>query len=332
MKAITFSDVLIEPSYSEIVSRKDVDISSKLHENLILNLPIISANMKTITGQKMVKTLNAIGGLGILHRFCSIENAVNDFKTVFECIKDPYQIGVSIGVKKEDEVRFKKLYEAGAKLFCIDIAHGHSLLMKKMIEYIRSSSKDVIIIAGNIATPNGAKELQNWGADIIKVGIGGSPVCLTRTQTGVGVPQLQALLNIRHAIPDIKLISDGGIKCVGDISKALILADAVMVGSFISGTSETPGDVYKSDQGQFYKTYGGSASKENKLQNGQEGEFVEGATKIIPFRGHVKYILREISDGLRSAFSYVGAKNLKEFKEYATLIEISSGSRIESKY
>ena len=156
--------------------------------------------------------------------------------------------------------------------------------------------------------------------------------CLTRTQTGVGVPQLQALLNIRSNNPDIKLISDGGIKCSGDIAKAMVLADAVMVGSFLSGTSETPGDVYKNEQGQFYKTYGGSASKENKVQSGQEGEFVEGATKIVPFRGHVKYILREIKDGLRSAFSYVGASNLEEFKEYAKLIEISSGSRIESKF
>lgn len=333
--AITFSDILIEPNYSEITSRKNVDISSKLHDKIRLVLPVFSSNMKTVTGIKMAKTMFLNGGLGIQHRFCSIEKAVQDFKSVFEHFdKDSYCTAVSIGVKDEDKNRFEKLWDASARIFCIDVAHGHSLNFKNMAKWILNQNlKDIIIIGGNIATSWASKDLQQWGINIQKVGIGASPVCQTRTQTSVGVPQLQALINIRQdSDENIKLISDGGIKTVGDIVKCMVFADAVCVGSFISGTTETPGDVYKNEQGQFYKTYGGSASKEHKIQGGQEGEFVEGSVKMVPFRGHVKYLLKEISDGLKSAFSYVGASNLKEFKEYARLIEISSGSKSESKF
>ena len=155
----------------------------------------------------MAKTLYDSGGLGILHRFCTVEKAIKDFKAVneeinmckpalFPPIKDPnYTVGVSIGVKEEDKERFTKLYEAGARLFCIDIAHGHSLLMKRMIEFIKNQNlKNVIIIAGNVATAYGAKQLKEWGADIIKVGIG--PGCFT---------------------PEMKIKTNKGLKCIKDI-------------------------------------------------------------------------------------------------------------------
>ena len=156
-------------------------------------------------------------------------------------------------------------------------------------------------------------------------------VCRTRFNTGVGVPQLYALEQAFLASQDeknpISIIADGGIGHVGDIAKALVYADAVMLGSMIAGTSETPGPVFRNEENEFYKVYGGSASGENKGEN----RFVEGVIKIIKFKGKVKYILREIEHGLQSAFSYVGAHNLTEFQANAELQEISSGAQKESK-
>ena len=156
-------------------------------------------------------------------------------------------------------------------------------------------------------------------------------VCLTRKNTGVGVPQLYALEEVYRASCDTQypasIIADGGISHVGDIAKALKYADAVMIGSMIAGTSETPSDVFRNVDDEFYKVYGGSASGENKGEN----RFVEGVIKTVKFKGHVKYILREIEQGLKSAFSYVGANNLKEFQTKCELIPISSGAQHESK-
>lgn len=334
MNAITFSDVLIKPKYSEVTSRSNVDLTTDMGK-FKLRLPIISANMKHITGEKMAAELSKCGGLGILHRF----NTVTDNREQYidaitpECLGKPRPIvGVSIGVKKEDIRRFRLLYHHGARIFCIDVAHGHHILVKNMIDLIRQeSSNDVCIIAGNIATSDAIYDLANWGADIVKVGIGPGSVCQTRNKTGVGVPQLSALEECSNQLlrqnKHVKIIADGGIQTPGDIAKALKYADAVMIGSMIAGTSETPGNVYKDVNNQYYKVYGGSASGENK----GESKFVEGMTKQVPFKGHVKYILREIEQGLQSAFSYVGASNVREYKDKCEFITITNAGTQESK-
>lgn len=339
--AWTFSDVQFVPQYSEIISRSNVDVSSDMNK-FKLELPVISANMKDITGHKMAATMADHGALGILHRFGTVEEAVAEFQKAKEIrLRDSVanntayaywnQIGVSVGVKDNDHERFQKLYEARARIFCIDVAHGHHVLVKNMISWIKSQVDDAIIIAGNTATPDGAKDLVAWGADIVKVGVGPGNVCQTRKETGVGLPQLSVLEEIRTACPEIYMIADGGIKNTGDIAKALKYANAVMLGSFIAGTSETPGHVYENPDGQFYKVYGGSASGERKVENGREHSFVEGVVKMVPFRGHVKYILRKIKQNLQSSFSYSGASNLKEFQVKSVLRKISSGGKQESK-
>jgi len=334
MTAYSYRDVLIVPAYSEVTSRSNVDLSTQLGP-IKLNLPIISANMKTITGYKMAIAMYNSGGLSILHRFYSIEQAVDEYK---KC--NHINVGVSIGVKEDDKKRFDKLYEAGARLFCIDVAHGHHVLVKNMIKWIKNQeflfTRDVkdrpIIIAGNIATADAAFDLTEWGADIIKCGLGNGKQCSTRRQTGVGYPQLTALENIAEQLNNQRvkpgIIADGGITCVGDIAKSLKFADTVMIGSFISGTSETPGNVFKNEKGQFYKVYSGSASGENKNDN----SFVEGMTSEVLFKGHVRYILDEIKNGLSSSFSYVGANNLAEFKQRCKFVQISEGAMIESKF
>jgi len=351
MNAYTFSDVLIKPKYSEITSRSLVDISTNFGA-LHLQLPIISANMKTITEVNMARTMFMNGGFGILHRFNTIEENVQMYratkvpikKNKCHCHCDHHEpidknidssinVGVSVGVQEIDKKRFDSLYQEGANIFCIDVAHGHHVLVKNMIHWIRQNyPKEIMIIAGNVSTGDGAYDLADWGANVIKVGVGPGSACATRQKTGVGSPQLYALEDVYTQLKihgkTAKIVADGGITHVGDIAKALKFADAVMLGSMIAGTSETPGNVYKDFAGQFYKVYGGSASAENKGEN----RFVEGVMKTIPFKGKVKYILREIEDGIRSAFSYVGANNLQQFQKKCEFIFITNNASKESKY
>ena len=348
MKYLTFSDVMFKPRYSNVRSRSNVELESDMR-GFSLRLPVISANMKDISGPKMALAMLDAGGLGILHRFNDTDGAVSEFiQVVKELKKQPafaglskkakqnmasQMVGVSVGVKREDHHRFGKLFAAGARIFSLDVAHGHHVLVKEMIQWIRTyyNKKETYIIAGNVATPEGASDLVAWGADCIKCGIGPGAVCTTRKNTGAGVPQLSALQTIREANPDIIMIADGGIKSTGDIAKALKYANACMIGSLIAGTSETPGNVYQNADEQFYKTYGGSASGERKVSNGQEHAFVEGVIKTVPFRGHVKYILRKIRENLQSSLSYSGVDNLYDFRQSAELIEISGGGQRESK-
>jgi IMP dehydrogenase len=334
----TFNDVLIIPRYSSVLTRQNVCLDTKIQKGssvINLSFPIISANMASITEEKMAFTIALNGGLGILHRFSSIEEnciMVHTFKLIMNEANVKYDtlpLGASLGVG-EGLKRFDKLYDAGVRVFCVDVAHGHHLLVKNMLKELQGA-KDAYIIAGNIVTREAAYDLSEWGADCLKVGIGSGGVCVTRNNTGCGYPQLSALENIRAALPNKPLISDGGIVTVGDIAKALVYADMVMVGSFISGTAETPGNVFKNADGKYYKVFQGSASARHKNTTKGSVSFVEGVTKEVPFRGKVKYILREIKEGLQSACSYVGAHDLTEFKKNAEFVLLSSGSMKESK-
>ena len=343
MTALTYSDVLIKPQYSEIESRSNVDVSTTIGNGVELQLPVITANMKTVTGYKMARCAAGHGSLGMMHRFCSIEQAKEDFLNALcinpengEAIFEPNQVGVSIGIKEEDKRRFEELYEAGARIFCIDIAHGHHVHMKNMLHWInnevfrwdRSERGQLTLVAGNIATGDAYYDLTNWGADVVKVGIGPGSVCQTRKRTGCGVPQLHALKDVQEQRMGQEkrpsVIADGGIAHVGDIAKSLKYADAVMMGSYFAGTSESPGHAYRGDDGTWYKVYQGSASAENKGKN----EFVEGITTTKQFQGEAKYLFREILAGLQSSFSYVGANNLEEFKNKCEFVQVTgSGSR-----
>ena len=355
MNAYTYSDVLIKPRYSEVLSRSKVNLSTNIG-NVKLNLPVISSNMKTITGPKMAASIAMHGGLGLLHRFCTVEENIKMYcetiklvthnRHLHDSISDKMdnserysRVGVSIGVKDEDKERFDKLYNEGARVFCIDVAHGHHILVKNMLKWVNDEvfartmgARDLVtVIAGNIATPEAYQDLATWGADVVKVGIGPSPVCRTRFNTGVGIPQLYALESIYKESLTYNdapaIIADGGISHVGDIAKALKYSDAVMLGSMLSGTAETPGPVFRNETNDLYKVYGGSASGENKGEN----RFVEGVIKTVKFNGKVKYVLREIEQGLQSAFSYVGVDNHDDYQFYCELVYISGGAHHESK-
>ena len=186
--AYTFDDVMFEPQYSDILSRKQVSITSAVG-NVILELPLISANMADITEEEMVLSMHKSGGLGIMHRFMTIEENVNMFNACFHLGIPVNDIGVSVGVGDEEKKRFTALVEAGARTFCIDVAHGHHLHVKLMLEWISQCAEYkanlLTVIAGNVASAKGAVALHSWGAHSVKVGVGPGSCCQTRENTGV---------------------------------------------------------------------------------------------------------------------------------------------------
>jgi len=319
---LTYDDILLVPNYSEVLSRQDADLCTRVTKNYRIKLPILSANMDTITEYDMANVLSGFGALGIVHRFSSIEEEAGIIERL-HLAKNPIR-AASIGVTGENKDRLKALIDAGAQIICIDIAHGHHKLMADTINMCKRFNVD--IIAGNIATADAAKFLCENGADAIKVGIGPGSMCTTRINTGFGVPQVTAIEDACRVAKeyDIPVIADGGIQNSGDVAKALAVgADSVMIGALFSGCKETPGTIHK--EGNFpnyhlYKRYRGSASLESKQLRNDEKRNVEGVSTTIDYKGPAKYVIRNVEDGLRSAFSYAGATNMKEFHQKVTYI------------
>ena len=241
-------------------------------------------------------------------------------------------IGAAIGVGGDYLERARALYNAGAGFLCIDVAHGHHEMMKEALKILRAEFGDTIhIMAGNVATLGGVNDLSDWGADSVRCNIGGGSICSTRIQTGHGVPGLETIFDCAQTDRDVKIIADGGIKNSGDIVKALAAgADAVMVGSLLSGTDESPGDIYKDPDGLQWKSYRGMASKEAQVEwRGKYSSF-EGVSTRVPYRGPVGSILSDIEQGIRSGLSYSGARNIPELQAKARFIRQTSSGLSES--
>ena len=326
-KGYSFDDVLLVPAYNDIKSRKDVNIGVRFG-SCDLKLPILSANMDTITGPKMAISIGQLGGLGVLHRFCTIEQAILDYQTVRSYGLDA---AVSLGTSESID-RFSSLYSTGARIFCIDIAHGHSKAVGKLIKAIRDyAGSSVYIIAGNVATYAGADYLSACGADAIKVGIGPGSVCSTRIKTGCGVPQLTAIMDCARVQKTI--IADGGIKTPGDAVKALAAgADIVMIGGMLSGTEETPGDVLHRSDGSKYKVFRGMASKEAQEDfMGQQADWktAEGVSIEVNYKGSVRDVISDIAGGIRSGLTYCGADSIEALHSKVEFMEITHASHIE---
>ena len=241
----------------------------------------------------------------------------------------------AVGVTGDYMERAQELVNNGCNVLLIDVAHGHHKLVKEAMRRIKNET-NVEVIAGSIATKAAAKHLIEWGADALRVGIGNGSLCETRIRTGVGVPQVSALIDVCSVANDnsVPVISDGGIRYVGDVAKSLGLgADSVMVGSLLSGTKETPGEIIK--QGEWpnerlYKKYRGSASLDSKLDRGESNN-IEGNSKIIEYKGKVFRIISDIRDGLRSSFSYVGASNLLDFQAKCKFVRVTQAGQVEAK-
>ena len=309
--SLDYSDVFIVPQHSEITTRSEVDISSKLGD-LRIGVPVISANMDTISGQDMCIAMRKNNAIGAMHRFMSISENCLAYAKTDECF-------VSIGVNRDSKERARALYDEGARYFIIDIAHGHSKNMEDMLKWIKSEFKNIHVMAGNVANPDAVRDLEQWGADSIKVGIGPGSVCLTKDVTGVTSPQLTAVM-LCADVASVPIIADGGIKAIGDVAKALASgADFVMMGGMFAGCDETPGDVIENSHGKF-KVFRGMASRDAMRQIRVEDQMPtpEGKVTTVALKGPVKHVIDDIAGGLRSAFSYVGARTLQEFQAKST--------------
>ena len=326
--SLSFDDVLLVPQYSDIVSRAEVDISVDMRMLDKYELPIISAPMDTVTGANMAYQIGKAGGIGIIHRYNSIDEQCAMVKnTVFSGC----DVGAAIGVASDFLERAAALVQSGVHFLCIDVAHGHHTSVKHALASLRDTfGKNLHIMAGNVATLQGFNDLADWGADSIRVGIGGGSICSTRVQTGHGVPTLQSIMNCSATDRDALLVADGGIRNSGDIVKALAAgADLVMVGSLLAGTDETPGEVLNTEEGRK-KVYRGMASKEAQRAWRGRVSSIEGVSHVVPYKGPVEEVLHDLGVGIRSGLSYSGARSISELQANAEFIRQTSAGAIES--
>jgi IMP dehydrogenase len=329
------------------------------------------------------------GGVGVIHRFNTIEEQSHMMKKLYKKYKSYFEIGkdlpktiddaedhykdinhygdddwanptegmkdyldiveirlkmdkqwrkrplcAAIGVTGDYLERGQELVKNGCNVLLIDIAHGHHKLIGEAIEEIKTKISGVEVIAGSVATGEACEYLCEKGADAIRVGIGNGSLCETRIRTGVGVPQVSAIRDCVSVADDYNtpIIADGGVRNIGDVCKGLACgADSVMLGSLLSGTKESPGEIEKVGKWpneQLHKKYRGSASLDSKKSRG-DNKNVEGNHKVIPYKGKVHRILSDIQEGIRSSFSYVGANNISEYHSKIELIEVTRAGNIE---
>ena len=462
---LTFDDVLLVPKKSTIETRKTANTKTKLSKHLELNIPIISANMDTVTESAMAITMARQGGIGIIHRFLSVSEQVTEVskvkrsegilieqpmtitpdRTVREASrlmqqygiggllvvnngklvgiltsrdlrfeenldvavekamtkdlvtapvgttiedakrtlkqhkieklpivdkemrvrglitgkdiikrqqfpqaskdsKGRLRVGAAIGVKDDYMERAAALIEAGADVLVVDIAHGHSDLSIRAVAHIRDKFGPVELIAGNVATAQGTKDLLEAGVDAVKVGVGAGSICITRIVTGAGVPQLTALMDCTEVAnaKGIPVIADGGIRTSGDLTKAIAAgASTVMIGSLLAGTDEAPGVIISRHSGRFKMSRGmaslGAAMGRSAREKGREMEeqdllnyVPEGVEGLVPYRGAAIEVLSNLVGGLRSGMSYSGATNIKELQQNAEFIRVTEAGYKES--
>ncbi len=326
-EAFTFDDVLLVPAYNHYESRQHVDVSvTDRSGRLTLKLPVMTANMDTITESAMANFIGGKGGIGVLHRMMSVERNVAEFK---KC-KTP--VFVSVGTGEGELERAEALRDAGATHFVVDVAHGHARYVGKTLKNLRQLLPDACLMAGNVATYAGADYLASVGADIVKVGIGPGSVCTTRLKTGHGVPQLTAIQDCARC--DRSIVADGGIRHAGDVVKALAFgADFVMIGGMLAGTRPTPGRKVKDRKGGGVKAYRGMASREvadEHLGGIAEWKTAEGVSVTVPYREDEEAIIADIVGGLRSGLTYAGSRTIRELQRKLNYVVITPSGWRES--
>lgn len=336
-KALSYDDVLLVPQKSTVASRKHVETATKLTKNITLSMPIISSNMDTVTESAMAIAMAQLGGIGIIHRFNTIEQQVEEVIKVKEHL---LLVGAAIGVKADAIERATALIAAGVDVLVIDIAHGHSDLALTTLKAVKEKHPDIDIIVGNVVTAQATRELIQAGADAIKVGVGPGSICTTRIVSGCGYPQLSALINCcveadKYGIP---VIADGGIKCSGDITKAIAAgASTVMLGNLLAGTAESPGQII-TQHDKKYKVIRGMASREayskrpdTPHNNTDHKNYVpEGVEGLTPYKGPVADTITQLLGGLFSGMSYCGVTTLADLRGNGIFVEITAAGIRES--
>ena len=328
-ESLSYNDVLLVPQYSDIKSRKEVDISSNLGQ-LKFDIPIIASPMDTISEGPMAQAMSTLGGLSIIHRYNTPEQQAKIIKTTTTTVP-PATVGGAIGTSGDYLERATALVNAGAKVLCVDVAHGHHALMKTALRSLRVTfGTKVHIMAGNVATLEGYNDLVDWGADSVRCNIGGGSICSTRIQTGHGVPGFHTIIDCARSDRNAPIIADGGIRNSGDIVKALAAgADFVMLGSLLSGTDETPGDIINTRKGKF-KAYRGMASKDAQVEWRGKTASLEGIATTVAYKGSVTDVISELERGIRSGLSYSGARTIQELQASAQFIRQTTSGQTES--
>lgn len=328
-----FKDVMIRPKRSTLKSRSEVFLEREfkfLHSPLAWEgVPIIAANMDTVGTFEMAKALAKNKLITALHKHYTINDWNQFLGSAQETTITDY-IAVSTGISKHDSNKLATIMEQHPQLnfICIDVANGYSEHFVTFVEKTRKLYPDKVIIAGNVVTGEMVEELLLSGADIVKVGIGPGSVCTTRIKTGVGYPQLSAIIECADAAHGLggQIISDGGCVTPGDVAKAFGAgADFVMLGGMLAGHDESGGDIIEKNGKPYRKFYGMSSSTAMEKHVGHVAEYraSEGKTVEIPYRGKVETTLQDILGGLRSTCTYVGAQRLKELTKRTTFIRVS---------
>jgi len=325
---LDFSDVLIRPKRSTLESRSEINLEREFkfpHSTQIWKgVPIIASNMDTVGTVPMYKSLKEKNMLTCFHKFMNIneypENERNNYI-------------VSIGIRNEDYLKLSEIYKytpEKCNIVCIDIANGYIQKLVEFCQKVRKLIPHCILIAGNVVTREMVEELIiNGKVDIVKVGIGSGSVCTTRLQTGVGMPQLSCILECADAAHgcDGHIISDGGITCPGDASKAFGAgADFVMLGSMLSGHEQSGGELIEED-GKLYKVFYGMSSDTamNKHYGGvSKYRSSEGKTVKVEYKGPVENTILDLLGGIRSTCTYVNAKNLKDLSKCTTFMRVNN--------
>jgi len=339
-KGLSYDDVLLKPQKTSVDSRSEIDISVRLADHEI-KTPVMSAAMDTVTEHELASEVARLGGLGCIHRFMTAEDQTQEVRKVKNsgtaknsATDRDGKLLVSAAVGLNDRKRAKRLIEAGLDFLVLDIAHGHHTSLIREIKYYRERF-DAGIIAGNVGTAEGAKDLVDAGADAVKVGIGPGSSCITREVAGAGVPQFTAVKECAEAI-DKPVIADGGIRKPGDLSKAIAAGASLgQLGGMFAGTDETPGEIIRED-GKKYKLYRGMASKEaaekraereNREEKSHSEKAPEGTEVKVEYKGGLKEIISNLEGGLRSGISYCGAESIEQAQRNAEFIEITESTQ-----
>ncbi len=338
---LTYDDVLLLPNYSEITP-SHTKIDTQLTAKIPLKLPIVASPMDTVCEERMAEAIAKLGGYGIIHRNLKIADQAAQLKNVLD---KGLLAGAAVGVGSDFQERIEALAAVGAREICIDSAHGHTKHVIEAVTTIKKKYPRIEVIAGNVATYDGAAALFQAGASAVKVGMGPGSICTTRLVSGMGVPQLTAVVEGVRAAKKFHgyIIADGGIKAGGDIVKALAAgASSVMLGSLLATVDESPGEVMKIE-GKLYKNYRGMGSraamkKGSAERYGQDPHTVndkklvpEGIEALVEYQGTLEYQLDQLVGGLRAGMAYLGAANLKELQEKAHFIQITAAGWSESK-
>lgn len=357
-QALTFDDVLLVPGYSE-QHPNGIDLCTQLTKDIKLSIPLISAAMDTVTESNLAIAMAKLGGVGVIHKNLSIEEQCEEIikvkKQEVRATKNElgqplsnldergrFRVGAALGVSSDLVTRAVSLASQNVDFLCLDSSHGHSLGVIQAIKELKNKLPTLPLIAGNVATYEGARALIEAGADSIKIGIGPGSICTTRIVTGAGMPQLTAIAEASKACREmgVPCIADGGIKCSGDISKAIAAgADSVMLGSLFAGTDESPGDTIMIE-GRFYKYYRGMGSLAAMKAGSKDRYFQENieSSKLVPegiegrvlFKGKLEEVVTQLIGGLRAGIGLSGSSNIQDFIKNARFVQITNAGLKES--